>query len=84
MKMIDIVKGNKGVFSFYRGGKLYYDIIDHKTNNKICIIPVNIFDKRDIGNASYNAKLNAIMLMRYIRKAIANDSIAFYEEYMHI
>jgi len=83
MKMIDIVKGNKAVFSFYRGGKLYYDIIDHKNCNKICIVPVNVFDKRDIGNAAYDAEVNAITLMRYIRKAQKSDDLVFYKEYMN-
>ena len=83
MKMIDIIKKNKGVFSFYRYGKLYYDIIDHKTGNKICVVPVDIFDKKDIGYAIYNAEVNAITLMRYIRKAQAKDDLVFYKEYMN-
>ena len=68
MKMIDIVKGNKAVFTHYRLGCLHYDIIDGGTGERICSVPVNVDDKDDIGHATYNAEVKAISLMRYVRK----------------
>ena len=75
MKMVDIVKNNKAVFSHYRLGFLYYDIIDSETDKKICTVPVNIDDKDDIGHATYNREEKAVTLMRYIRKAEKEGSL---------
>ena len=69
MSIKDIVKDNKAMFSHYRLGYLYYDVIDHKTDKKICTVPVNVDDKEDIGHATYPSEMKAITLMRYIRKA---------------
>ena len=56
--------------------------IDHKTNNPICSVPINIDDKEDIGHATYNAEIKAISIMRYINKAKKNESLAFYGEFI--
>ena len=79
MNIKQIVKNNKAVFTHYRMGNLYYDVIDHQTGNKICSVPVNVDDKADIGHASYEAEVKAISLMRYINKAKLDGSLGFYQ-----
>lgn len=75
--MIDIIgkKGeeNKVRFSFYREGKLYYDVI--KNDVPTWTFPVDVTDVGDIGRASFCAEHKAIRLMRYIRKAMENDEL---------
>jgi hypothetical protein len=82
MKIKEIVKGNKAIFTHYKNDHLYYNVIDHKTNNPICSVPINIDDKEDIGHATYNAEIKAISIMRYINKAKKNESLAFYGEFI--
>ena len=79
MKLIDIVKGNKAVFTHYRNDNIHYDVIDNKTGEAICSVPVDIGNKEDIGNARYDAEVKASSLMRYIRKAQKDGSLAFYK-----
>jgi hypothetical protein len=75
----EIVKNNKAVFTHYRAGNLYYDIVDGENGNKICSVPVDLENKEDIGNASYGAEMKAMYLMRYITKAQKEDSLTFYK-----
>ena len=74
----EIVKGNKAVFTHYRNDHLYYNVINSETDLPICSVPVDISDKNDIGNASYEAEVKAISLMRYINKARKEETLAFY------
>ena len=76
MKMLDIVKGNKAKFSFYRCGNMYYDVID-PAGKAICTFPVDITDRGDIGNAAFCDEHKAIRLMRYIRKAKEKETLEF-------
>lgn len=39
------------------------------------IFPVDMNDKADVGLATFNNQEKAIVLMRYIRKAMENDSL---------
>jgi len=78
MNIKDIVKNNKAVFTHYRTGKLYYDIVD-PDGERICSVPVDVENTVDIGNASYDAEMKAIYLMRYIKKAEKEESLAFYK-----
>jgi hypothetical protein len=64
----DIVKGNKAHFSFYRGGNMFYTVTVNGTKS---MFPVSL---EDIGGASLFAKMKAITLMRYIRKALADKT----------
>ena len=79
MTLKEIVKGNKAVFTHYRAGNLYYDIVDGETGEKICSVPLDLDKKEDIGNASYEAEMKAIYLMRYITKAKKEEGLAFYK-----
>lgn len=65
MKIIDIVKDKKVVFSRYRQGNLYY-----KTECGI-EFPVPI---SDLGEATLLAEDKAMLFMRYIRKHLAQTT----------
>ena len=66
-KLSELLKDNIVKFSHYRAGHLYYFITDVKDHYKDYIFPVPI---SDCGEATFNKQEKAIMLMRYIRKAI--------------
>lgn len=73
MTIKEIVNGNRAVFDFYRNGKLYYNIL--VDGIPTWQIPVDITDTDDIGNTTFINEYKAITLMRYVRKAIVNDSL---------
>ena len=60
----DMVKdGKKVYFQFYRSGKLYY-----KTECGFMFeVPIS-----DAGDACFNAEEKAILLMRWLRKAVSD------------
>lgn len=74
MKMLEIVKGNKARFSFYRCGNLYYEVIN-EAGKAFCTFPVDVSDTKDIGSATFCDMHKAITLMRYIRKAMDNGTL---------
>jgi len=76
--MLKIIKGNIAKFSHYRCGILYYEIFNEKGNAKY-MFPIDIFDKKDIGTATFNKEHKAINLMRYIRKAIEGETLIEYK-----
>lgn len=53
-------------------GTLYYRII---TDDVIVEFPIDMNDKDDVGTTTFVASYKPITLMRYIRKAIDNESI---------
>lgn len=63
-----IVKDNTVFFSHYRASHLYYTVV---VENQKYIFPVPI---EDIGDATFLNQDKAMILMRYIRKAIENGS----------
>lgn len=69
MKIADLIKDNTVAFNRYRKGFLYYTIIYEK---EIYEFPVEI---EDIGDATFNSVKKAILLMRYIRKAMAENTL---------
>lgn len=77
-KITDIInketKDNVAIFSFYRSGKMYYNIVD-TTGKALWEFPVDVTNTDDIGNAVFPREIKAITLMRYIRKAIESDSL---------
>ncbi len=78
IKITDIINKNtsehKAMFSHYRKGKLYYNVVDH-TGKALYEFPVDITDTADIGDTSFMSEYKAITMMRYIRKAIDADTI---------
>jgi hypothetical protein len=64
----DIVKNNLTHFSFLRGENAYYTVVVHGTK---FVYPVNL---KDLCGASIFAEMKAITMMRYIRKALADNT----------
>lgn len=62
MKMIELIKGQKVHFDYYRDGEMWY-----KTDSGF-IFPVPIKDAKEIGNATFLRDDKTIYFMRYIRK----------------
>jgi len=70
----DIVKNNVAEFVFFRDGCLYYDV-KTQTGETVARFPVDVTSKDEIGNAAFMLQEKAITLMRYINKAIKNETI---------
>lgn len=73
IKITDIVKGTTAVFDFYRAGKLYYTV---ETDTAIYKFGIPVTDEQEIGNATFNREEKALLLTRYIRKAIESDELS--------
>lgn len=77
MNIKDIVKGNRVHFLRYRQGYFYY--IVHVASEKAWYsftVPLD-----DIGDATLENEDKAIRFMRYIRKAMENDTFIIYSSY---
>ena len=74
MEITTIVKNNRAVFVHYKTGKMYYNVIN-QDGKALWEFPIDITDTNDIGSATLLPEYKAITLMRYIRKAIASDSL---------
>lgn len=64
----EIVKDNTASFSFYRSGNLWYKIAVAGVSY---IFPISV---EEIGGTTFLASYKAITLMRWIRKAIADQT----------
>lgn len=64
----EIIKDNVVNFYFYRAGNLFYSIT---VEDKTYMFPVPI---EDIGDATFLKTDKAIIFMRYIRKAMLDNS----------
>ena len=67
MKLLDIVKDNVVNFDFLRANVAYYKV---KVDNVYYRFPVPL---EDIGDASLFSEDKAIIMMRYIRRAIESN-----------
>lgn len=67
----EIVKDNEVYFSHYRASHLYYKV---NVNGKVYMFTVPI---EDIGDATFEAKDKAMLFMRYIRKALEDNTFVF-------
>ena len=76
-KRIDIVRDNTAKFLHAVGGVLYYRI---ETQKMVYIFPIDMNDKEDVGSAKFEHEHKAIYLMRYLNKAIENNSLISYEK----
>jgi len=76
-KRIDIVRDNTAKFLHAVGGVLYYRI---ETQKMVYIFPIDMNDKEDVGVAKFEPEHKAIYLMRYLNKAIENNSLISYEK----
>jgi hypothetical protein len=77
MKMLtitELVKNNSAKFVYFRDGNMVYDIVDD-SGKKVATFPVDVTNKSEVGNAAFESSHKAITLMRYIRKAIKEETI---------
>lgn len=65
----EIVKGNAAMFSHYRASVMYYSV---SVDESKYTFPVYL---EDLEGAELHAEEKAIMLMRYIRKAIKDGTL---------
>lgn len=68
MNIKDIVKNNTATFNFYRQGVMYYEVT---YNDQEYMFPVPL---SDIGDATLNVADRAIFFMRWIRKALEDNT----------
>jgi hypothetical protein len=66
-KMIDIVKGTTANLAYCKSGKLYYEVIVGKTKYTF---PIDVTDRNEVGDATFELTDKASIFMRYINKAI--------------
>lgn len=73
MNIKDIVKDNMVNFSRYRQGIMYYTILVMRDmyNGEVYEFPVPL---SDVGDATLESSDKAIYFMRYIRKAMEDDT----------
>lgn len=67
----EIVKGNKAVFSYYKSSIMYYSV---QVDDIKYTFPVYL---EDIKDTELRREEKAIMLMRYVRKAIQDQTLIF-------
>lgn len=67
-----VMNDNLASISHAVAGVLYYEV---KTQDATYQFPVDMNDKDDVGTSTFPAKIKAITLMRYIRKAIKNEEL---------
>jgi hypothetical protein len=74
INMKQLVKKNTATFSHYRNQHVFYNIgYEGRTFQfPICVDATD--ESYDIGNATLNGTEKAMTLMRYMRKAIANNT----------
>lgn len=65
--------GNMAKFLYAIAGVLYYEVQTAEGN--AFIFPIDMNDRDDVGTATFQAEHKAITLMRYVRKAIENNSL---------
>ena len=72
----EIVKDNRRAFIKYiRQGLVYYTVcIFEETEYHLYTFPISI---SDLGEATLNSEEKALLLMRYIRKAIEDKTMAY-------
>ena len=70
----ELVKENTVEFVYFRDGEMVYDILDPQ-GKKVARFPVNISNKDEVSNASFERTHKAITLMRYIRKAVKEETL---------
>lgn len=73
MTLKEIVKSEEpAMFSHAIAGVLYYTV---EVEDKTVMFPIDMNDKEDVGTTTFHSMYKPITLMRYIRKAIDNDSL---------
>jgi hypothetical protein len=73
-KMTTIVKGTRATYLYCEASKLVYEV---STENYKYEFSIDVSDRNEIGNATFNRHEKAIHLMRYINKAIKNEELTW-------
>ena len=68
----ELVKGTTAKFSHAIAGVLYYVV---EVGENKYQFPIDMNDRYDVGTSTFFSEYKGITLMRYIRKAIASDSL---------
>ena len=68
----EIVKGNTAKYLFCEASCLVYEV---KVKDLTYEFSIDMSDRKEIGNAVFNRTHKAITLMRYIRKAIKEETL---------
>ena len=66
-KVIDLVKGTTAKLAYCKSGKLFYTIDVDDTRY---IFPIDVTDRNEVGDATFELEDKAMIFMRYINKAI--------------
>lgn len=66
-RLVEIVKGNTATLEFCRGGKLFYSVCVGDTKYTF---PIDVTDRAEVGDATFELTDKASIFMRYINKAI--------------
>lgn len=73
LKSIVMNRERMAKFDHAIAGVLYYKV--DSDDNKNYQFPIDMNDKDDVGTATFGAEIKAASLMRYIRKAIENETL---------
>lgn len=74
LTITELVKDNLANFMYFRDGSMFYSIVNPK-GEKVAVFPIDITSKDEVGNAAFEASHKAITLMRYIRKALKDETM---------
>lgn len=66
-KITDLVKGTTAKLAYCKGGKLFYTI---DVENTRYTFPIDVTDKNEVADATFELEDKAMIFMRYINKAI--------------
>lgn len=67
-KLIEIVKGTTAKLAFCKGGQLFYQV---DVENTRYTFPIDVTDRNEVGDATFELEDKASIFMRYIRKSIS-------------
>mgnify|MGYP000172651015 CR=1 FL=1 len=77
MKITDfVIKDRNCYFEHFRQGNFYYRVLN-VSSDEVYIFPVPL---ADLGEATLNDKEKSVLMMRYIRKAIEENTLVRYTD----
>jgi hypothetical protein len=66
-KLVEIVRGNVAKLAYSKSGRLFYQV---DVDNTRYTFSIDITDRDEVGDATFELEDKASMFMRYIRKGI--------------
>lgn len=66
-RVVEIVKGNTAKLEYCKGGQLFYSVC---VGNCKYTFPIDVTDRAEVGDATFELEDKASIFMRYINKAI--------------